>query len=123
MNDLRANKDIWASVLLVLVVTQTILCTMGVSMGVNNQYMGLSDKTRDPAKHLASGLSLVYGTAIIIDCLVIMQALQASIRQRRQSLALLSLLGGTPRQVLMFTMVRVLVLDCAGFSRRVGPAP
>lgn len=110
LNDLKANKDIWSAVLLVLVVTQTILCTMGVSMEINNSYMGLSDETRDPAKHLASGLSLVYGTAIVIGCLVIMQTLQASIRQRRQGLALLSLLGGTPRQVLMFTMVQVMVL-------------
>ncbi|OZG49253.1 FtsX-like permease family protein [Bombiscardovia coagulans] len=110
LNDLKVNKDIWSGVLLVLVVTQTILCSMGVSMGINSYYMGISDETRDPAKHLASGLSLVYGTAIILGCLVIMQTLQASIRQRRQELALLSLLGATPRQVLLFTMLQVVVL-------------
>jgi putative ABC transport system permease protein len=109
-NDLKANKSIWAGVFLVLTVTQTILCAMGVSAGISDYYRGVPGKTGEAAKHLGSGLSLVYATAMILGCLVIMLTLQASIRQRRQGLALLSLLGATPRQVLSFTVVQVLAL-------------
>jgi putative ABC transport system permease protein len=109
-NDLKTNKGVWAGVLLVLVVTQTILCAMGVSMGVNDYYLGVPGKTGEAAKHVGSGLSLVYAIAVVLGCLVIMLTLQASIRQRRQGLALLSLLGATPRQVLSFTVAQVLAL-------------
>ncbi|MCH3974306.1 MAG: FtsX-like permease family protein [Bifidobacterium tibiigranuli] len=109
-NDLKANKGIWAGVLLVLTVTQTILCATGVSMGVNDYYLGVPGKTGEAAKHLGSGLALVYAVAVVLGCLVIMLTLQASIRQRRQGLALLSLLGATPRQVLAFTVTQVFAL-------------
>jgi putative ABC transport system permease protein len=113
LNDLKANKGIWAGVLLVLVTTQTVLCAMGVSMGVSDYYLAFPMETRDAAKRLASGLSLVYITAVAMGCLVIMLTIQASIRQRRQGLALLPLLGATPRQVLVFTMAQILVLTVA----------
>uniref|UniRef100_A0ABS3IV84 FtsX-like permease family protein n=1 Tax=Bifidobacterium asteroides TaxID=1684 RepID=A0ABS3IV84_9BIFI len=79
-------------------------------MGVNSYYQGLSVKTRDPAKSLASALSLVFLTVIVLGCLVIKQTLQASIRQRRQGLALLSLLGATPKQILVLTLLQVMIL-------------
>ncbi|BDR52990.1 hypothetical protein KIM372_08970 [Bombiscardovia nodaiensis] len=123
LNDLKANKGIWAGVLLVLVVTQTLLCAMGVSLGVDNYYVGLSKQTRDTAKSLGSGLSLVYFTAIVMGCLVIMQTLQASIRQRRQGLALLSLLGATPGQILFCTAVQVLALALIASLIAVALAP
>ena len=110
LRDLKANSGIWAGVFIVLVVTQTLLCAMSVSMGVNSYYQGLSVKTRDPAKSLASALSLVFLTVIVLGCLVIKQTLQASIRQRRQGLALLSLLGATPKQVLVLTLLQVMIL-------------
>ena len=97
MRDLKANSGIWVGVLIVLMVTQTLLCAMSVSMGINNYYQGLSVKTRDPAKSLAPVPSLVFLTVIVLGCLVIKQTLQASIRQRRPGLALLSLLGATPK--------------------------
>ena len=110
LRDLKANSGIWAGVFIVLVVTQTLLCAMSVSMGVNSYYQGLSVKTRDPAKSLASALSLVFLTVIVLGCLVIKQTLQASIRQRRQGLALLSLLGATPKQILLLTLLQVIIL-------------
>lgn len=109
-NDLKANRGIWAGVLLVLTVTQTILCAMGVSMGINDYYLGMPGKTGEAAKYLGSGLSLEYAVAVVLGCLMIMLTLQASIRQRRQGLALLSLLGATPRQALAFTVAQVLAL-------------
>jgi putative ABC transport system permease protein len=112
-NDLRANKGVWSGVLLVLVVTQTTLCAMGVVMGVKNYYLAFPGQTGEVAKHLGSGLGLVYGTAVILGCLVIMSTLEASIRQRRQGLALLSLLGATPQQVLALTVAQVFVLTMA----------
>ena len=105
LRDLKANSGIWAGVFIVLVVTQTLLCAMSVSMCVNSYYQGLSVKTRDPAKSLASALSLVFLTVIVLGCLVIKQTLQAPIRQRRQGLALLSLLGATPKQILLLTLL------------------
>ena len=110
LRDLKANSGIWAGVFIVLVVTQTLLCAMSVSMGVNSYYQGLSVKTRDPAKSLASALSLVFLTVIVLGCLVIKQTLQASIRQRRQGLAILSLLGATPKQILLLTLLQVMIL-------------
>ena len=110
LRDLKANSGIWAGVFIVLAVTQTLLCAMSVSMGVNSYYQGLSAKTRDPAKSLASVLSLVFLTVIVLGCLVIKQTLQASIRQRRQGLALLSLLGATPKQILVLTLLQVMIL-------------
>ncbi len=110
LRDLKANSGIWAGVFIVLAVTQTLLCAMSVSMGVNSYYQGLSVKTRDPAKSLASVLSLVFLTVIVLGCLVIKHTLQASIRQRRQGLALLSLLGATPKQVLVLTLLQVMIL-------------
>ncbi|WP_229281680.1 FtsX-like permease family protein [Bifidobacterium asteroides] len=79
-------------------------------MGINSYYQSLSVKTRDPAKSLASALSLVFLTVIVLGCLVIKQTLQASIRQRRQGLALLSLLGATPKQILVLTLLQVMIL-------------
>jgi len=99
LRDLKTNSGIWTGVFIVLVVTQTLLCVMSVSMGVNSNYQGLSVKTRDSAKSLAPALSLVFLTVIVLGCLVIKQTLQASIRQRRKGLALLSLLGATPKQI------------------------
>ena len=110
LRDLKANSGIWAGVFIVLVVTQTLLCAMSVSMGVNSYYEGLSVKTRDPAKSPASVLSLVFLTVIVLGCLVIKQTLQASIRQRRQGVALLSLLGATPKQILVLTLLQVMIL-------------
>ena len=110
LRDLKANSGIWAGVFIVLVVTQTLLCAMSVSMGINSYYQSLSVKTRDPAKSLASALSLVFLTVIVLGCLVIKQTLQASIRQRRQGLALLSLLGATPKQILVLTLLQVMIL-------------
>ena len=110
LRDLKANSGIWAGVFIVLVVTQTLLCAMSVSMGVNSYYQGLSVKTRDPAKSLASALSLVFLTVIVLGCLVIKQTLQASIRQRRRGLALISLLGATPKQILLLTLLQVIIL-------------
>lgn len=66
---------------------------MSVNMVVNSYYQGLSVTTRDPAKSFASALSLVFITVIVLGCLLIKHSLQASIRQRRQRLDLLSLLG------------------------------
>ena len=110
LRDLKANNGIWAGVFIVLVVAQILLCAMSVSMGVNSYYQGLSVKTRDPAKSLASALSLVFFTVIVLGCLVIKHTLQASIRQRRQGLALLSLLGATPKQILVLTLLQVMIL-------------
>ncbi|PXY89726.1 FtsX-like permease family protein [Bifidobacterium asteroides] len=110
LRDLKANSGIWAGVFIVLVVTQTLLCAMSVSMGINSYYQSLSVKTSDPAKSLASALSLVFLTVIVLGCLVIKQTLQASIRQRRQGLALLSLLGATPKQILLLTLLQVMIL-------------
>ncbi|QYN60159.1 FtsX-like permease family protein [Bifidobacterium asteroides] len=110
LRDLKANNGIWAGVFVVLAVAQILLCAMSVSMGVNSYYQGLSVKTRDPAKSLASALSLVFFTVIVLGCLVIKHTLQASIRQRRQGLALLSLLGATPKQILVLTLLQVMIL-------------
>ena len=110
LRDLKANSGIWAGVFIVLLVTQTLLCAMSVSMGVSSYYQGLSVKTRDPAKSLASALSLVFLTVIVLGCLVIKQTLQASIRQRRRGLALISLLGATPKQILLLTLLQVIIL-------------
>lgn len=110
LRDLKANNGIWAGVFIVLAVAQILLCAMSVSMGVNSYYQGLSVKTRDPAKSLASALSLVFFTVIVLGCLVIKHTLQASIRQRRQGLALLSLLGATPKQILVLTLLQVMIL-------------
>ena len=76
-NDLKANKGIWAGVFLVLMVTQTVLCAMSVSMGIDDYYLGFSGETGEAARHLGSGLGLLYGTAVILGCLVIMLTLQA----------------------------------------------
>lgn len=77
-------------------VAQTLLCAMSVNMVVNSYYQGLSVTTRDPTKSFASALSLVFITVIVLGCLLIKHSLQASIRQRRQRLDLLSLLGAMP---------------------------
>lgn len=110
LRDLKSNSGIWAGVFIVLLVAQILLCAMSVSMGVNSYYQGLSVETRDPAKSLASALSLVFFTVIVLGCLVIKYTLQASIRQRRQGLALLSLLGATPKQILVLTLLQVMIL-------------
>ena len=66
LHDLKANSGIWAGVFIVLAVTQTLLCAMSVSMSVNSYYRGLSVKTRDAAKSLASVLSLVFPQSLCL---------------------------------------------------------
>lgn len=110
LNDLKANRGIWAGVFLVLVVTQTILCAMSVCKGINDLKHASPGEVGEVSHHLSTGLDSVYNIAMVLGCLVIMVTIQASIRQRRKGLALLSLLGATPRQVLTFTMVQVFVL-------------
>jgi len=96
LRDLKANGGIRVAVFIVHVFTQTLLCAMSVSMGVNSYYQGLSVKIRDLAKRYGLGPELGLPHGHILGCLVIKHTLQASIRQRRQGLALLLLLGVTP---------------------------
>ena len=110
LRDLKAISGIWAGVFIVLVVTQTLLCAMSVSMGINSYYQGLSANTRNFAKSLASALNFVFLTVIVFGCLVIKHTVQVSIRQLRKWLALLSLLGATPKQILPFTLLQVMIL-------------
>ena len=110
LNDLKANRGIWAGVFLVLVVTQTILCAMSVCKGINDLKHDSPGEVGVVSHHLSTNVDSVYQIAMVLGCLVIMVTIQASIRQRRKGLALLSLLGATPRQVLTLTMVQVFVL-------------
>lgn len=105
LSELKAAPMVWSAVLLAMVVSQTVICSLiAVAAIIDQDYQG-------PEQELGSsytGPALAF--SVIITVAVLLWVMNSALNQRRHQLALMVLQGALPWQLLAWNLLIVMGL-------------